>query len=356
MASNSFGTTFRFTTWGESHGKAIGVVIDGCPPNIPLNEEDINIELARRCPGKTPYVSAREESDKAQILSGTFEGMTTGAPISILIKNDDVRSQDYEPIKKILRPGHANYTYLKKYGVFDYRGGGRASARETACRVAAGAVAKKILDNNGITVITYLKAVGKHTVAADLSDPDVAQKIWHSPIFCPCKDMEAKICSYLEDVKASGDSIGGIVECVALHIPPGLGDPIYEKMEARLAYAMLSIPASKGFEIGDGFAATAMRGSEHNDTFTTDVYGNVILSSNHAGGTLGGITTGCPLKVRVAFKPTSSIRIPQETVGTDGKSCTLEMASTGRHDPCVAIRAVPVVEDMMAVVVADSIV
>ena len=316
MGSNSFGTLFRITTWGESHGKAIGVVIDGCPAGLPLSESDINQELALRKGGTSPYVTPRKEPDIAEIYSGVFEGVTTGAPISIVIFNKDVDSSKYEPIKDLLRPGHANFTYLKKYGVFDYRGGGRASARETACRVAAGAVAKKLLHLSEIKFQTRLREMPEHV---------------------------------------EGDSVGGVVEAIALNVPVGLGDPVYEKLEANLAKAMLSIPASKGFEIGCGFAAARMRGSEHNDGFGLDEEGKVELTSNHAGGTLGGISTGEPIVVRVAFKPTSSIQKPQQTVSKDGVECTLTLPEGSRHDPCVAIRAVPVVEAMMALVLADAL-
>lgn len=309
------------TTWGESHGKAIGVVIDGCPAGIELSEEEIREELKNRAPGRSPLTSPRKENDEAQLLSGVFEGKTTGAPISIWIANEDADPSKYEPIKDLLRPGHANATYLKKYGIFDYRGGGRSSARETACRVAAGAVAKKILQQAGIVPRAYLKEVGG------------------------ARDYEA----LLTKAKEEGDSLGGIVEVEVNPIPAGLGEPIYCKMEALLAYAMLSLPASKGFEIGSGFASARMRGSEHNDLFVES--GKTM--SNYAGGTLGGITTGMPLIFRVAFKPTSSIKIKQATTTVEGEPAFFELPEGSRHDPCVAIRAVPVVEAMTALVVAD---
>lgn len=320
MGSNSFGALFKITTWGESHGKAIGVVIDGCPAGLELDEDDINNELIHRRPGNHSYTSPRAEKDQAQIYSGVFEGKTTGTPISIIIFNHDCDSSKYEPIKDKLRPGHANFTYLEKYGIFDYRGGGRASARETACRVAAGAVAKKLL------------AHYEMYVEARLIEPTLEK---------------------IEEVKLAGDSIGGIIECTA-SIGIGLGDPVYEKLEANLAKAMLSIPATKGFEIGAGFACAAMRGSEHNDEFVME--GNQIkLKTNRAGGTLGGISTGEPLVFRVAFKPTSSIKKPQETV-TLGKEQTLfELPEGSRHDPCVAVRAVPVIEAMAALVLIDAV-
>lgn len=318
MASNSFGTLFRITTWGESHGKAIGVVIDGCPSGLALSEADIQAELDRRAPGKTPYTSPRKEPDIAHIYSGIFEGVTTGAPISIVIYNQDVDSSSYQ--KEILRPGHAQFTYLEKYGIFDHRGSGRASARETACRVAAGAVAKKLLS--------------------------------HYNIIC-----SASLLTSLEEVaaaQAKGDSIGGLVEFTAFGLPPGLGDPVYEKLPANLAKAMLSIPAAKGFEIGEGFASATMHGSEHNDIFEKKE-GKITTRTNHAGGTLGGISTGLPLTGRVAFKPASSIPQTQESVKTNGDVTHLRLSPSARHDPCVAVRAVPVVEAMLALVLADAL-
>lgn len=318
MGSNSFGTLFRITTWGESHGKAIGVVIDGCPAGVAICEEELREALSKRAPGG-PLTSPRKEPDRAEILSGTFEGKTTGTPISILIPNVDADSKPYEANKEIFKPGHAHFTYLEKYGVFDYRGGGRASARETACRVAAGYVAKKFLATQGITLESYLK-----------------------------QEKDA-----IEEVQAVGDSIGGIVEFVAM-IPSGLGDPVYEKLEAKLSHALMSLPASKGFEIGEGFRAATMRGSEHNDPYTIE-NGRVVTKTNRAGGTLGGISTGMPLIGRVAFKPTSSIQGKQESVTVDKEPATFELASGSRHDPCVAIRAVPVVEAMVALVLADAL-
>lgn len=331
MASNSFGTLFKITTWGESHGKAIGVVIDGCPAGLELSEAEVNAALAMRAPGQSPFTSPRAESDKAEILSGIFEGKTTGAPISILIWNRDVDSSKYEPIKDLLRPGHANFTYLEKYGVFDYRGGGRASARETACRVAAGAVAKKLLSIYGITVSAELTQVG-NVDARDSTATTLA----------------------LEVAMNEGDSLGGIIEFQIHSLPVGLGDPVYEKLEANLAHALLSLPATKGFEIGRGFAAATMKGSEHNDLFSQKQE-KVTIETNHSGGTLGGISTGMPIIGRVAFKPTSSIKKAQTTVATDGTVATLQLPEGSRHDPCVALRAVPIVEAMAALVIADAL-
>lgn len=321
MASNSFGTLFRITTWGESHGKAIGVVIDGCPAGLKIDQEEIQRALDQRAPGKSPYTSPRKEKDSVEILSGIFEGQTTGAPILLLIANHDADSEKYEPLKDCLRPGHANFTYLQKYGIFDYRGGGRSSGRETACRVAAGAIASKFIEQHGISVRAYIH-------------------------------QEPELIALIEQVKAEGDSIGGIVEFQILGAPVGLGDPVYEKLEARLAYAMMGIPASKGFEIGSGFAAAKMKGSEHNDLFVME-NDQVKTATNHSGGVLGGISNGMPIVGRVAFKPTSSIKKVQNTVDLEGRSVDLKLPEGSRHDPCLAIRAVPVVEAMAALVMAD---
>lgn len=319
MGSNSFGTLFRVTTWGESHGRAIGALIDGCPAGLHLNEEMINEDLKKRAPGNSPYTSPRKEADLVEIWSGVFEGMSTGAPISLIILNTNGDSSAYEPIKHLLRPGHANYTYIEKYGLFDYRGGGRASARETVARVAAGSVAKALLRHFSIEVSAYLEDTNDLALAIE-----------------------------------EGDSVGGVVAFTTSKLPVGLGDPVYEKLEANLAKAMMGLPASKGFEMGLGFKASTMRGSEYNDPFTLDE-GSITMKSNHAGGTLGGISSGMPLFGRVAFKPTSSIRQPVETVTVKGDKATLQMPSHSRHDPCVAIRAVPVVEAMLALTLADAL-
>lgn len=350
MASNSFGNLFRITTWGESHGKGLGVVIDGCPAGIPISEEEIQTELDRRAGGKTPYTTPRSEKDKAEIFSGVFDGKTTGAPLSIIIFNKDADSSKYEPIKDLMRPGHANFTYLEKYGVFDYRGGGRSSARETVCRVAAGAVAKKLLALSHITVAAYIHSIGG--ISIDTVDLNTLPG---SPIFCPDPSAGEKMMQAITKAKEEKDSLGGVIECISSGLPIGLGDPVYEKLAANLAKGMLTIPATKGFEIGEGFRASSMKGSEHNDGFTTDSSGNIIPASNHAGGTLGGISTGLPLTFRVAFKPTSSIEKPQKTVDTSGKSETFQLPPGSRHDPCVTIRAVPIVEAMAALSLADAL-
>lgn len=357
MASNTFGNVFKIMTWGESHGKAIGVVIDGCPAGLALTEEDINQELAWRSPGQQALTSPRREIDQAEILSGVFEGQTTGAPISILIWNRDAQSQAYEPLKSVLRPGHANYTYLQKYGCFDYRGGGRASARETACRVAAGAIAKKLLSLAKVEIVAYLKSVGHLTSNYELSDVESPQDLRHqvkdSAVFCPLPENSQQIVEAIEAVKQEGDSIGGLIEAIAWGLPVGWGDPVYEKLEANLAKAMLSIPASKGFEIGMGFGCADMKGSDHNDLFYQE-HSQVRTQTNHAGGTLGGISTGMPIVIRIPFKPASSIQKPQQTLDLNGHVQTLQLPAGSRHDPCVAIRAVPVVEAMFALVLADA--
>lgn len=355
MASNQFGQIFKITTWGESHGKGIGVVIDGCPAGLPLNEEDINAELALRATGRNQYTTPRKEKDRAEIYSGVFEGKTTGTPISLVIHNHDADSSKYEPIKHLLRPGHANFTYLEKYGVFDYRGGGRSSARETACRVAAGAVAKQLLAYYGMSVTAYMQQIGTVKANEFPNDPtELRQQMLASPVFCPDQIASDQMAQAILDAKAAGDSLGGIIECQALNIASGLGDPVYEKLEANLAKAMLTIPATKGFEIGEGFHAASMTGSSHNDSFKHE-HGRTTPASNKAGGTLGGISTGAPLVFRVAFKPTSSIDKSQQTVDTDGKTSEFKLPEGSRHDPCVSIRAVPIVEAMCALVLADAV-
>lgn len=332
MASNSFGTIFKITTWGESHGKAIGVVIDGCPAGLEIDEAEINAALELRAPGRSPYTSPRLESDQAEILSGVFEGKTTGAPISIIIPNKNADSSKYEPIKHLIRPGHANSTYLEKYGVFDYRGGGRASGRETACRVAAGSVAKKLLQLNGIEVMAYIKQIGEIQASKTHGERGL--------LFCQDPEAATAMTALIEKTKTEGDSLGGVVEFTVKGTPAGLGDPVYEKLEANLASAMMSLPATRGFEIGSGFQAVSMRGSEHNA---------------EKEGILAGISTGAAITGRVAFKPPSSIMKPQETTTITGEKAVLQLPEGSRHDPCVAIRAVPVVEAMAALVLADAL-
>ncbi len=356
MASNFFGEIFRITTFGESHGPGMGVVIDGCPAGLAITAKDINEQLAWRQPGKNPYTSPRKEADEAEILSGVFEGKTTGAPLTILIRNKDADSSQYTPIQNLYRPGHANFTYLEKYGIFDHRGGGRASARETVARVAAGAVAKKFIALYDIECTAFVSEIGGIAIAdQDLTHlKNIRAKTYASPIFCPDEVVSEKIMQRIQEIKEENDSLGGILTCIA-QVPVGLGEPVYRKLEALLAFAMLSIPASKGFEIGSGFGAARMKGSEHNDAFTSDEKGNVYTTTNFSGGTLGGISTGSSLIFKVAFKPTSSIKKPQETVNLQGERATFQLPETARHDPCVAIRAVPIIEAMTALVLADAL-
>jgi chorismate synthase len=355
MASNFFGQLFRITTFGESHGPAIGVVIDGCPAGLPISKDEIDAELTLRQPGGSPYTSPRVEKDQVEILSGVFEGKTTGAPIALMIRNRDADSSKYEPIKDLLRPGHANFTYLEKYGLFDYRGGGRSSGRETAARVAAGAIAKKLLAHHGIEICAFVAEIGGIAIQEPSFDTALKEKTRLDPLFCPDEKASAKMMKAIEEAKKEGDSLGGILQCVVLHLPAGLGDPVYGKLEAQLASAMLSIPATKGFEIGSGFAAARMKGSEHNDAFDVDAKGRITTTTNFAGGTLGGISTSLPLTFRVAFKPTSSIQKEQKTVNLKGEKKPFQLPEGSRHDPCVAIRAVPVIEAMTALVIADAL-
>lgn len=348
MSFNTFGKLFRFTTWGESHGPAIGVVIDGCPPNIPLQEADIQVFLDKRRPGNSPVTSQRREPDIVEILSGTFEGKTTGHPISLLIKNQDMRSRDYDEIKDKFRPGHADFTYDAKYGIRDYRGGGRASARETACRVAAGAIARKILGDD-VKINAGMVQMGPMTI--DRNSFDWAEAA-NNMLFCPDKEAVRPWQEALIKIRKDGDSYGGVVEVEATGIPVGLGAPHYAKLDQDIASAMMSIHASKGVEIGAGFEASSLKGSENADEIRSGNDGPRFLS-NHAGGVLGGISTGQPVLARVAFKPTSSILHPKKTINTAGKET--EIITKGRHDPCIAIRAVPVCEAMMACVLADHL-
>lgn len=355
MASNAFGNIFKMTTWGESHGKAIGVVIDGCPAGLEIDESEINAALAFRAPGRNSYTSPRTEKDQAEILSGVFEGKTTGAPICILIPNKNADSTKYEPIKDLLRPGHANYTYLEKYGIFDYRGGGRSSGRETACRVAAGAIAKKILQHNEIQLVAYVKQIGTVEAFIEGIEFENLHTLTHqSSVFCPDPEASSAMMALIEQAKIEGDSLGGMIEFIVRSVPVGLGDPVYEKLEANLAHAMMSLPATKGFEIGSGFQSVVMSGSQHNDLFIKES-GEVKTKTNHAGGILGGISTGMPMIGRVAFKPTSSIMTPQETLTTSGDQASFKLPAGSRHDPCVAIRAAPVVEAMAALVLVDAL-
>ncbi|WP_026869326.1 chorismate synthase [Inquilinus limosus] len=346
MAGNSFGTLFRFTTWGESHGPAIGVVVDGTPPRIPLSEADIQPWLDKRKPGQSRFVTQRREADEVKILSGVYEGQTTGTPISLLIENTDQRSKDYSEIAAKFRPGHADYTYWKKYGIRDPRGGGRSSARETACRVAAGAIARRILA--GVTIRGALVQIGPHRVDRDRWDWDEVDR---NPFFCPDAEAAARWADYLDGVRKAGSSTGAVVEVVAEGVPAGWGEPIYDKLDSDLARAMMTINAVKGVEIGAGFAAASLSGEENADEMQMGNDGEVRFTANNAGGILGGISTGQPVVVRFAVKPTSSILTPRRTVDIEGHNT--EILTKGRHDPCVGIRAVPVGEAMMACVLAD---
>jgi len=349
MAGNALGSLFRITTFGESHGKAVGVIIDGVRPNLPISGESIQRELDRRRPGQSAVTTQRNEPDKVQILSGTFKGKTLGTPICLLIWNTDQESKAYDALKDLFRPGHAGYTYLAKYGIQDYRGGGRSSGRETAGRVAGGAVAKSLLASRGITITAYTKAVGR-IVARTIDFAEIER----NPVRCPDARAAKRMAAGILAVKGEGDSLGGVVEAVVRGCPAGLGEPVFDKLEADLAKALMSIPAIKGVEIGSGFAAARMRGSEHNDAFVRDQKsGKVGTATNFAGGILGGISNGEEIVLRVAVKPPSSILRPQRTVDLRGRSRTLRV--DGRHDPCLCPRVVPVVEAMIATVLADHL-
>ena len=347
MAGSIYGRLFQISTWGESHGKGIGVVIDGCPAGLSLSEEDIQVYLDRRKPGQSQFTTGRKESDMAQIWSGVFEGRTTGTPISILVQNQDQRSRDYGNIMNTYRPGHADYTFDEKYGFRDYRGGGRSSGRETTARVAAGAVAAKILKELGIEVHAYTKAIGPVSVPENEYHPE---EIFQNPIYMPSNAYAQKASAYLEECIKNQDSSGGIIECVVTGMPVGIGDTVFEKLDANLAKAMLSIVAVKGFEIGDGFKAADTKGSINNDSFHTKD-GRITKDTNHAGGVLGGMSDGSKIIFRAAVKPTPSISQPQSTVTKDGENT--EMIIKGRHDPVIVPRAVVVVESMAAITILD---
>ncbi len=347
MSCNTFGRLFRFTTWGESHGPAIGAVVDGVPPGLALSEADIQPFLDRRRPGQSRHTTQRREADRVAILSGTYEGVTTGTPIALLIENTDQRSRDYEEIARKYRPGHADYSYEAKYGLRDPRGGGRASARETAMRVAAGAIARLVL-GDGITIRGAVVAIGDDAIDRDAWNWD---EVAHNPFFSPDAAAAARWEKALDAARKAGDSLGAVVEVVAEGVPAGWGAPVYAKLDADLAAAMMSINAAKGVEIGAGFAAARLTGSENADEIRMGDDGAPHFLSNHAGGILGGISSGQPIVVRTAFKPTSSIRIPQRTITRAGEET--EIVTRGRHDPCVGIRGVPVAEAMMAAVLAD---
>ena len=343
MAGNTFGTLFTVTSFGESHGPAIGCVVDGCPPGLALTEADIQAELDRRKPGTSRHVTQRREPDTVEILSGVFEGKTTGTPIGLLIRNQDQRSKDYGNIAQTFRPGHADYAYTQKYGFRDYRGGGRSSARETAVRVAAGAIARKWLrERYGVTIQGWMSRLGP----IEIPFVDAVQ-IDENPFFAPNAVIVPELENYMDALRKSGDSVGAQIEVVARGVPPGWGEPVYGRLDAEIAYAMMGINAVKGVEIGAGFASVAQKGSEHGDEMTPDGF-----LSNHAGGVLGGISTGQEIVVRLAVKPTSSIRLPRRSIDLQGQPAIVE--THGRHDPCVGIRATPIAEAMLALVLADQ--
>jgi len=343
MSGNTFGTLFRVASFGESHGPAIGCVVDGCPPGMSLAEADIQAELDRRRPGTSRHVTQRQEPDTVEILSGVFEGRTTGTPIALLIRNQDQRSKDYGNIASTFRPGHADYTYWQKYGIRDYRGGGRSSARETAVRVAAGAIARKWLrERYGVSVRGYLSQLGP--IEIPLRDWSA---VAHNPFFAPDAGIVPQLESYMDKLRKDGDSIGAQITVIAENVPVGWGDPVYDRLDADIAYAMMGINAVKGVEVGAGFGSITQRGSEHGDELTPQGF-----LSNHAGGILGGISTGQDVVVNIAIKPTSSIRLPRRSIDLQGHPTTVE--THGRHDPCVGIRATPIAEAMLALVLIDA--
>jgi chorismate synthase len=348
MPGNSFGQLFRITTWGESHGEAIGVVVDGCPAGLEISKEDIQSELDRRRPGQSKITTQRKESDSVEILSGVFEGKTLGTPISLMVRNEDVISKSYEDIKDTYRPGHADFTYDAKYGLRDYRGGGRSSARETVGRVAAGAIAKKILNLNGIKTYGFVRQVGR--IVARKVDPD---EIERNIVRCPDAAKAEEMIELIEKVRKEGDSIGGTVEVVSTGLPPGLGSPVFNKLDADLAAALMSLGGIRGFEVGMGFEASKRKGSQVNDVMYKDKSGKLRFKTNNAGGLLGGITNGEDLVVRIAIKPTSSISKVQHTVDKYGNP--KELRVKGRHDPCLCPRAVPIAEAMVNLVLADHL-
>ncbi len=342
MSGNTFGKLFTVTSFGESHGAALGCIIDGCPPGLELSEADMQRDLDRRKPGTSRHTTQRREADEVRILSGVFEGKTTGTPIGLVIENTDQRSKDYSKISEQFRPAHADYTYAHKYGVRDYRGGGRSSARETAMRVAAGAVARKFLQQRlGITVRGYLSQLGP--IKAEKFDWD---QVHQNPFFCPDADKVAEMEAYMDALRKEGDSIGARINVVAEGVPPGLGEPIFDRLDADLAHALMSINAVKGVEIGAGFDCIDQKGTEHRDEMTSEGF-----LSNNAGGVLGGISSGQPIVASIALKPTSSLRIPGRSIDVHGNA--VEVITTGRHDPCVGIRATPIAEAMMAIVLMD---
>lgn len=344
MAGSTIGTMFKVTTFGESHGPALGCIVDGCPPGMPLDEDDLQTDLDRRKPGTSRFTSQRREADQVRILSGVFDGHTTGTPIGLVIENQDQRSRDYSDIKDLFRPAHADYTYLKKYGIRDYRGGGRASARETAMRVAAGGIAKKFLAlRHGISVRGYLSQMGP--IVVDTIDWDAIDT---NPFFCPDLEKLPAMENLINTLRREGNSIGAKVTVVASHMLPGLGEPVFDKLDAEIAHAMMSINAVKGVEVGSGFESITQKGTEHRDEISPNGF-----MSNNAGGIVGGISTGQDIVVHIALKPTSSITIPAQSIDVQGRP--IEVVTKGRHDPCVGVRATPIAEAMLAIVLMDHL-
>jgi chorismate synthase len=343
MSGNTFGRLFTVTTCGESHGPGLGCIVDGCPPGLELDEEDIQRDVERRRSGKSRHVSQRREPDRVRIMSGVYDGLTTGAPIGLVVENLDAKPKDYAKLAELFRPGHADYTWARKYGIRDHRGGGRSSARETVMRVAAGAIARKYLATRGIEIRGWLAQLGPIALeAVDLESVD------DNPFFCPDPARVAELETYMDRLRKSGDSIGARVSVIATGVPPGLGEPVFDKLDADIAHAMMGINAVKGVEIGDGFAVVEQKGTEHRDEMTPEGF-----LSNHAGGTLGGISSGQTIRVSMALKPTSSLRLPARTINLRGEPATV--VTTGRHDPCVGVRATPIAEAMLALVLMDHL-
>ena len=349
-----FGTLFRVSTWGESHGGGVGCVIDGCPARLPITPAEIQAELDRRRPGQSDIVTPRQEEDACRILSGVFQGKTLGTPILVAVDNKDARPSAYTEMETMFRPSHADFTYQSKYGIRNWEGGGRSSARETIGRVAAGVVARKVVStlHPGYEVVAWVRSI--HDIDSNVDAGSVtSEEVETTPVRCPDPEAAARMIERIKQVRSQGDSIGGVIECIVRGVPPGLGEPVFDKLEADLAKAMMSLPATKGFEIGSGFAGTLQKGSEHNDAFLPTADGTLHTATNNSGGIQGGISNGEPIVIRVAFKPTATIRKAQQTINARGEATTLE--AKGRHDPCVLPRAVPMVEAMVALVLADHL-
>jgi chorismate synthase len=353
MAGNSIGDLFKITTFGESHGPYIGLVIDGCPSQLSIDIDFIQEELNRRSPGQSSVSSERKEKDQVIVISGVMEGKSTGAPIAILIENQDARTKDYDNLKDVFRPSHADYTYFVKYGIRDYRGGGRSSARETAARVAGGAVAKIFLNQYNIKIHAFTESIGPISCEQKYLNLAFAKEAEKNAVRCPDKETANKMVEFIEKIKSEGDSCGGVIHCLVENLPAGLGEPVFDKLSASLAHAIMGINAVKGFEIGSGFRAATMTGSEHNDLFTSNEEGSIGTKTNFSGGIQGGISNGMPLYFRAAFKPVSTILKTQTTLNSEGEEKTLQVK--GRHDPCVVPRAVPIVEAMTAIALADHL-